>query len=187
MDLAELRRRLEQPGSYPAIEAACRSGALARVLPVELFDHIGIVYDRLEKAADAPSPAVAPLRLTVLLHEQSPGSLPSLLATAGLSDFAPIVLAVVGGFGKLWKTRTDDEIGAYVVAHQDDLASLLLFELAHEGRATDRMERAAELGGLDRSFRRWAARLRAGQSRGGLEGVFNGRGPRIDDARPADR
>jgi hypothetical protein len=159
MDLAELRRRLERWGEYPAIEAASPSGELARLLPLKLFDHIGIVYHRLERVADASSPTVAPLKLTVLLHEQSPDSLPRLLAGAGFSDFAPIVLAVIGGFGELWKTRTDREIAEYVRTHNDHLASLLLFELAHEGRATGQMECAAEVGGLHRSFKRWAARL----------------------------
>jgi hypothetical protein len=159
MDLAELRRRLERWGEYPAIEAASPSGELARLLPLKLFDHIGIVFDRLERIADASSPTVAPLKLTVLLHEQSPDSLPRLLAGAEFSDFAPIVLAVIGGFGELWKTRTDREIAEYVRTHNDHLASLLLFELAHEGRATGQMECAAEVGGLHRSFKRWAARL----------------------------
>jgi hypothetical protein len=159
MDLAELRRRLERCGEYPAIEAASTSGQLDQLLPVKLFDHIGIVYDRLERVADASSPTVAPLKLTVLLHEQLPDSLPRLLAGAGFSDVAPIVLTVIGGFGELWKTRTDREIAEYIRIHTDHLASLLLFELAHEGRATGQMECAAELGGLHLSFKRWAARL----------------------------
>jgi hypothetical protein len=126
---------------------------------VSLFEHIGIVYHRLEELADAHFPGIAGLRLTVLLHEMSPGSLPSLLAGAGLSDLAPPVVGAIRGFGELWKGVADDQIAEYVVAHRAHLASLLLFELAHEGRTIPAMERAAELGGLDLDFKRWAARL----------------------------
>jgi hypothetical protein len=157
--MIQLRSLLERCGAYSAIEAASTSEELGQVFPVKLFEHIGIVYDRLERVADASFPTIAQLRLAVLLHEQSPASLPSLLVGAGFSDFAPIVLAVIGGFGELWKTKTEHEIAEYVLAHRGHLASLLLFELAHEGRATSQMERAAELGGLDLSFKRWAARL----------------------------
>ena len=157
--MVQLRPLLERRGAYSAIDAASKSDELGAAFPVKLFEHIGIVYHRLESVADASFPSIAPLRLAVLVHEQSPASLLSLLAGAGFSDFVPIVLAVIGGFGELWKTNTEDEIAEYVLAHRDHLASLLLFELAHEGRATRQMERAAELGGLDRSFKRWAARL----------------------------
>ena len=159
MDSAELRLLLEQRGSYPAIEAAAASGELRALLPVSLFEHIGIVYHRLEELADAHFPGIAASRLAVLLHEMSPGSLPSLLAAAGLSDLAPPVLGALAGFGELWKVLTDDQIAECVVAHRAHLASLLLFELAHEGRAIPAMERAAELGGRDLDFKRWAARL----------------------------
>ena len=159
MDAVELRLLLEQRGSYPAIEAAAASGKLRALLPVSLFEHIGIVYHRLEALADARFSGLAASRLAVLLHEMSPGSLPGVLAAAGLSDFAPPVLGAIGGFGELWKVATDDQIAEYVVAHQAHLASLLLFELAHEGRAIPAMERAAELGGLDVDFKRWAGRL----------------------------
>jgi hypothetical protein len=159
MDAADLRLLLERTGAYPAIEAASASGALRDVLPVTLFEHIETIYDRLERAADAHFPAIVPLRLAVLLHEESPDSLPSLLSAAGLSELAPTVLGVIGGFGEVWKTSGEEEIAAYVRAHRADLASLLLFELAHEGRPTRAMERAAELGGLAQSFTRWTARL----------------------------
>ena len=76
MDSAELRLLLERCGSYPAIEAAAASGELHQLLPVELFEHIGIVYRRLEGVADPHCPGIAELRLTVLLHEMSPNSLP---------------------------------------------------------------------------------------------------------------
>jgi hypothetical protein len=161
MDSVELRLLLERPGSYPALERASASGALRALLPVTLFEHIGIVYHRLEGMASAHFPGIVGSRLAVLLHETPPDSLPGLLAAAGLSDCAPLVFGVIGGFGELWKVTGDGEIAAYVAAHRAHLAPLLLFELAHEGRATPAMERAAELGGLDRAFGDWARRLPA--------------------------
>jgi hypothetical protein len=161
MDSVELRHLLERCGSYPAIEAAAASGELREILPVELFEHIGIVYHRLERVADTPLPDIAASRLTVLVHETPPESLPRVLEAAGFSDLSPIVREVIGGFGEVWRVTADCQIAEYVVTHGAHLAPLLLFELAHEGRAIPAMERAAELGGLDLAFARWAGRLPA--------------------------
>src|SRR5262245_25356705 len=163
MDSAKLRLLLGRIGSYPAIEAAAASGELHELLPVRLFEHIGLVYRRLEQLADAHHLAIiAELRLAVLLHEESLDSLPSLLAAAGFLDFAPTVLGVIGGFGKLWKATADHEIADYVAVQTTHLPALLLFELAHEGRPTPEMERAAELAGLSLTFKGWVARLPMG-------------------------
>jgi hypothetical protein len=162
MDVAGLRRLLERCGSYPVIEAAAASGELHALFPARLFEHIGVTYHRLERVADPDFTDLAKLRLAVLLHEESPRSLPGILAAAGFIDFAATVIGVIEGFGQLWKVVGDREIAEYVVVQRGHLAALLLFELAHEGRAIPQMERAAELGGLDLSFRRWAARLPTG-------------------------
>lgn len=150
-----LRLLLERRGAYPAIEAVSAAGEF----PVKLFPHIGVVYHRLETVAGADFEAIAPLRLAVLVHEEPPDALGGILDAAGLSELAPTVFAVVGEFGKLWKIAADDEIAEYVDSHRAHLASLLLFELAHEGSATRAMERAAQLGGLAFRFEGWRARL----------------------------
>ena len=85
--------------------------------------------------------------------------LPNLLAEAGFADVAPTIVGVIGGFGDVWKSRNDNETAAYVAAHRTHLPALLLFELAHEGRAIPQMEQAAELAGLSLDFNRWVARL----------------------------
>jgi hypothetical protein len=159
MDPASFRLLLQQYGSYPAIEAAAASGGLHELLPVTLCEHIGTVYHRLEAVADAHLADIAKLRLAVLLHEESPTSLPSLLAAAGFADFAPTVIGVIRSFGELWKTTGDREIAGDVLTHREHLAPLLLFELAHEERAIPEMQRAAEIGGLDPGFKRWVDRL----------------------------
>ena len=159
MNAGTLRLLLERDGSYPAIAAAVTSGDLQGVLPVTLFDHIATVYRRLETLAGPDFPETPPLRLAVLVREESPASLPHVLATAGCPDFSPTVVSVISGFGELWKLLGDSDIAGYTVAHRAHLASLLLFELAHEGQAIPQMERAAELGGLDLDFERWTERL----------------------------
>jgi hypothetical protein len=142
---------------------------------VTLFDHIRTVYHRLETVADADFPDTAPLRLAVLVHEESPDSLPPVLVTAGCPDFSPTVLSVIRWFGELWKLAGDREIAQYVVAHRAHLASLLVFELAHEGQAIPQMERAAELGGRHLDFKRWVDRLPTSTSwRNALERVDAG-------------
>jgi hypothetical protein len=95
----------------------------------------------------------------VLVHEETPDRVGPLLEAAGLADLAPAVSAVVSSFGALWKLGSDAALRGYVHAHRPHLAELLLFELAHEGRATDHMARAAAAGGLAPTFGRWAGRL----------------------------
>ena len=127
---------------------------------MELFEHVAAVYHRLERLAAANHAAsITEMRLAVLFHEEPTDRLPSLLGEAGFPDFAPAVVGVIGGFGQLWKAKTDQEMVAYVAAHKANLPALLLFELAHEGRATPQMERAAEIADLSVDFNRWVARL----------------------------
>jgi hypothetical protein len=154
-----LRRLLSERGSYPIIAAAAASGELDH-FPVRLFDHIGDVYRRVETAADDDRVAIAQLRLTALVHEERPESIPTLLESGDdVSDFVPTVVAVIDAFGRVWKVRTEDDLRAYVERNRTHLPSILLFELSHEGRPTAWMERAAAVGGLRDTFASWAARL----------------------------
>jgi hypothetical protein len=153
-----LRRLLSQHGSYPKIAAAVATGQLPH-FPVRLFEHVGDVYRRVETAAGDDSVEIEGLRLTALVHEEPLESLPKLLGSAGVSGFAPTVAAVTSGFGRIWKVRTEHDLRAYVEAHRSHLASMLLFDVAHEGRAIPEMERAAEVGGLADAFNCWVGRL----------------------------
>jgi hypothetical protein len=128
---------------------------------VNLFAHVGDVYRRVESIADDDENLPA-LRLAALVHEEPLDSLPGLLESAGLSDLSPVVLAVTSVFGRVWKVRTDAELGALVADHRDHLAAILLFEVAHEGRATTPMGRAAALAGLTPALHRWSERLLVG-------------------------
>jgi hypothetical protein len=147
---------LSRRGSYAAIAAGRFPD-----FHVRLFDHVGDVYRRVERAAGDDFPQVDALRLTALVHEEPPASIAGLLAVADLARFAPLVTAVTSAFGRVWKVRTGDDLRTFVERHRPSLAAVLLFELAHEGRAIPDMERAAGLGGLSAEFDSWANRLLA--------------------------
>jgi hypothetical protein len=147
-------------------------------LPVALSEHVREVFRRVETAAADDFDQVAELRLVALVHEEPPESLPDLLGSTGLLDYLPVVRAVTGRFGRVREVRTEDDLRDFVETSGPHLAAILLFELAHEGRPTPEMERAARLGGLQPAFERWAARVARRE---------HGRGPERHDARPADR
>jgi len=153
-----LRALLSRRGSYPDIAAAMASGRVL-LFDVRLFEHIGGVYGRVELAGGDDVAGIAALRLAALLHEEPPESLPPLLHSANLVDCAPTVVAVISAFGRLWKATTDADVEGFVATYRSHLASILLFELAHEGRAIPQMTRAAERGGLHAAFACWTGRL----------------------------
>ena len=155
-----LRRLLVREGSYAAIASAAESGELGDVLPTRIFPHIGDVYDRLELAAGPDFPDIDALRLMVLLHEERPARARVLLEDAGFAEAAPALAAVLNGFGEVWRAESDAKLREHTQAHAGCLAPLLLFELAHEGRPTAPMKRAAHFGGIELTFQRWARRLR---------------------------
>ncbi|OLC31776.1 MAG: hypothetical protein AUH81_17305 [Candidatus Rokubacteria bacterium 13_1_40CM_4_69_5] len=155
-----LRRLLVREGSYAAIASAAASGELSDVLPTRIFSHIGDVYGRLELAAGPDFPDIAVLRLMVLVHEERPARTRVLLEEAGFAEAAPAVAAILNGFGEVWRAASDEQLREYTLVHASCLAPLLLFELAHEGKATAPMKRAAHFGGIELTFQRWARRLR---------------------------
>jgi hypothetical protein len=157
-DLLSLRRLLARRGSYPAIARAGASGRLPG-FPVALFAHVGDVYRRVEAAAADDVPEIESLRLAALVHEEPPESLAELLDGAGLAELAPTAVAVVAAFGAVWKLRTEGEVRDFPDANRPHLRAILLFEIAHEGRATSEMERAARVAGLGEAFAGWAERL----------------------------
>ena len=55
---------------------------------------------------------------------------------------------MVAGFEGIWKAKGEAALAGYVREHATCLRQVLLFEVAHEGRATAAMTGAARLGGL---------------------------------------
>jgi hypothetical protein len=87
------------------------------------------------------------LRAAALHEERDPKRLPA--------DVALVVL----GFGDLWKIAGDADLTAFVRLHHYHLRPLLLFELAHEGAATDGMRAVALRAGLADEFADWERAL----------------------------
>lgn len=125
-----------------------------------MIRHLATVSARLEAAAGA-EPDARWLQLAVLVHEQPADSAATVLARAGFADVKDRIVAVLRGFGALWKIRDAAERRAFIRDCGDGLAPLLLFELAHEGRATEAMIETARAGGLEATLRSWASRLAA--------------------------
>jgi hypothetical protein len=109
------------------------------------------------------------MRLAVLLHEQAPERAAVLLERAGSASFSPLVTAVIGAFGRLWKLRSEHDALEYVAAHVAYLEPLLLFELVHEGAPASWMRRIAALGGLESRFERWVSRLASAAAEPGAQ------------------
>jgi hypothetical protein len=104
--------------------------------------HIETVSERI-RAAAPPELRDHLLRAAAVHEQRDPEQLPA--------DVAPVVL----GFGELWKIAGDADLAAFVTRHRDHLRPLLLFELAHEGAATDGMRAVASQAGMADDFAGW--------------------------------
>ena len=120
------------------------------------FAHVADVHRRVERLTRG-EPAAWPLRIATLVHEEPRDRVRALFAPPELSNVADRVLAVLDGFGAVWRPG----IEAWVQRHRASVADVVRFELAHEGRPAARMRDAAELGGFLADFDRWAAVLTA--------------------------
>jgi hypothetical protein len=143
------------------------AAVMARALSVPHVPHLDDVYARLVCAMGAREPHAAALRLAAVVHEQAPVQIVRALTRAGRGRVAPVVSAVLAGFGEVWKASDDAAMAAYVRRHRGHLRPLLLFEVAHEGRATPAMRAAARLGGLAGPMARWTTRLAVRGARAG--------------------
>ena len=86
------------------------------------------------------------------------------LRRAGMADAASRVLEILNGFGNVWRVKEEEELQKYVRGHRAHIEGLLLFEVAHEGAATEAMRSVARLGGLEEQLEKWEARLAAAHS-----------------------
>ena len=110
---------------------------------------------RVEVAAGDEHERFWPVKLTALVHEMPPTKLGTTLRRAGIVDVAPHALAILQGFGHVWRVKGGEELQKYVSGHRAYLESLLLFEVAHEGTATEAMRAVACLGGLEKRLEKW--------------------------------
>jgi hypothetical protein len=104
-----------------------------------------------------------PVKLAALLHEMSLAEVEGTLRRMGFGDVAQLVCDIIGGFGEIWKISSEAQIREYVFRRKNHLELLLLFEVAHEGAATDAMRAAARLGGCEENLEAWVGRLTPAQ------------------------
>jgi hypothetical protein len=131
---------------------------LMRVMPTsgETTAHVDAVGRRLETAAPDDLRELT-LSVAAVHEEREPDRLRKAALAAGAGHDADAVVAIALGFGEVWQVTDEASLDDYVARHAGHLRALLLFELAHEGSATDAMTAAAERGGIEREFAGWAA------------------------------
>jgi len=121
--------------------------------------HVDAVSRRLEIAAPDDLRELTIMVATVH-EERRPERLRKAALAVGAGRDADAVVAIALGFGEVWQVTDESSLDEYVARHAGHLRALLLFELAHEGSATDAMTAAAQRGGIEREFAGWAAAVR---------------------------
>jgi hypothetical protein len=126
--------------------------------PEETQAHVEVVRRRL--AAAAPDDLRELVLLVAAVHEErDPERLRAAALTAGAGRDADAVVAIALGFGAVWQVTDETSLDDYVGGHAGHLRALLLFELAHEGTATETMTAAAERAGIADELAGWEAGL----------------------------
>jgi hypothetical protein len=120
--------------------------------------HVEAVRRRL--AAAAPDDLRELVLLVAAVHEErEPERLRAAALTAGAGRNADAVVAIALGFGAVWQVTDETSLDDYVGRHAGHLRALLLFELGHEGTATEAMTAAAERAGIADELAGWEAAL----------------------------
>jgi hypothetical protein len=133
--------------------------AWSEAIRSQLTPHVAEVIRRVEVAIGDEQKQFWPVKLAALLHEMSLAEVEETLQQMGFGDMAQFVCNIIGGFGDIWKITSESQLREYVFRRQSHLEPLLLFEVAHEGAATDAMRAAARLGGCEENLEAWAGRL----------------------------
>ena len=160
-----LRAILCQKNTVEQLTRTFSAAGTVHCLRSTLIPHVAAVMQRVEVATGEEHERFWVVKLAALMHEIPPTELGATLQCAGVADVATCILAILNGFGQVWRIKTQDERQRYVNAHRVYLKSLLLFEVAHEGAATDEMRAVASLGGLKEQLETWSARLAAAHLR----------------------
>jgi hypothetical protein len=132
-----------------------------RVMPTpeQTLAHVDAVGRRLETAAPGDLRGLTMMVATVH-EEREPERLRKAALAAGAGGGGPARGAQARGFGEVWQVTDESSLDEYVARHAGHLRALLLFELAHEGSATDAMTAAARRGGIEREFAGWVSAVR---------------------------
>jgi hypothetical protein len=126
--------------------------------PEETRAHVAAICRRLEAAAPDDLRELT-LCVAEVHEERDPERLRTAALKAGAGRDADAVVAIALGFGEIWQLTDWAELDEYVGRHAGHLRALLLFELAHEGAATEVMAAAAERAGIASELESWEAAL----------------------------
>jgi len=165
-----LREALCQKNSVELLSRTYPAWRAAHGLCSQLIPHVAEVMRRIEVAAGDEHERFWPVKPTALVHEIPPTNLGTTLRRTGLADVDSRVLAILNGFGHVWRVKEEKERQEYVRGHRAHLEGLLLFEVVHEGAATEAMRSVARLGGIEKRLEKWEARLAAARS-GSSDGI----------------
>lgn len=133
--------------------------AWSEAVRAQLTPHVIEVIRRAEIAMGDEQKRLWPVKLAALLHEMSVAEGDETLWQMGFGDIARLVCDIIEGFGEIWKINAESQLREYAFRRQSHLESLLLFEVAHEGAATDALRTAARLGGYEAHLEAWVGRL----------------------------
>jgi hypothetical protein len=127
-------------------------------MPAETRAHVDGVVRRVE--ATAPDDLRRLVLLVAEVHEErEPDALRSAAKAAGAERDTDAVVALALAFGEVWTVTDAASCDDYVGRHAGHLRALLLFELAHEGAATDAMRAVADRSGLGAQLGAWEGAL----------------------------
>jgi hypothetical protein len=160
-----LREALCQKNSVELLRRSSSSWEAANGLRPQPVPRVAEVMRRVEVAAGDERARLWPVKLAALVHEIPPTELGATLRRAGVADVASRVLSIIHGFGHVWRVKDGEGRQKYVRRHRAYLEGLRLFEVAHEGAATEAMRAVARLGGLEERLGEWGARIAAAHSR----------------------
>jgi hypothetical protein len=121
---------------------------------------VDAIKRRLEEIAPEDLRRLA-LLVAEVHEEREPDRLRVAANDADAGRDTDAVVAIALGFGEVWKVTDDPTLDEYVGRHAGHLRALLLFELAHQGAATEAMWAAAERAGIADEFHGWEASARS--------------------------
>lgn len=149
-----LRGYLARAGVSPLLSTWAEDGVLQEALAAAITEHVLTIASRVDRLSRSSRSRVG-LLLAAALHHEPPDKTFNILEEAGLAELAPFVADMLVGFGAIWRLEGERALEEYLRLRSHLLEDLLLFEVAHEGGATEEIWRAARKGGLGDRLSGW--------------------------------
>jgi hypothetical protein len=120
-----LRESLCQKNSVELLSRTFSPWKGTNGLRSQFIPHVAKVIRRVEVAAGDEHERFWFVKLTALVHEITPTELAATLQRAEMADMASCVLAIINGFGHVWRVKEERELQQYVSGHRAYLEALL--------------------------------------------------------------